>query len=99
MGDKTRLASYINSIQDLYVNNAFPWPFYIAEAGRFMRSNDYMMGRVCKRSGYTFITKLGQVRGVDSAPCTPAHRAIAQFKSSAPQRARTHTLRPRLRPA
>jgi hypothetical protein len=45
MGDKTRLATYINSIQNLYVNNGFPWPFYIAEAGWFMRSNDYMMGR------------------------------------------------------
>lgn len=45
MGDKTRLATYINSIQSKYVNNGFPWPFYNAEAGWFMRANNYMMGK------------------------------------------------------
>ncbi len=45
MGDKARLATYINSIQGKYVNNAFPWPFYNAEAGWFMRQNNYMMGK------------------------------------------------------
>jgi hypothetical protein len=45
MGDKTRLATYINSIQKKYTNTGFPWPFYNAEGGWFMRSNNYMMGR------------------------------------------------------
>ena len=45
MGDKTRLATYINSIQKKYVNSGFPWPFYNAEGGWFLRSNSYMMGR------------------------------------------------------
>ena len=45
MGDKTRLATYISSIQSKYVNSAFPWPFYNAEAGWFMRANNYMLGR------------------------------------------------------
>ena len=45
MGDKTRLSTYINSIQNKYVNSGFPWPFYTAEAGWFMRSNYYMMGK------------------------------------------------------
>jgi hypothetical protein len=42
MGDTTRLATYINSIQTQYQNAGFPWPFYIAEAGWFMRANNYM---------------------------------------------------------
>lgn len=45
MGDNTRLATYINSIQSKYVNTGFPWPFYNAEAGWFMRANSYMMGK------------------------------------------------------
>jgi hypothetical protein len=45
MGDNTRVATYINSIQNTYVNNNFPWPFYIAEGGWFMRANSYMLGR------------------------------------------------------
>lgn len=45
MGDNARLTTYINSIQGKYVNNGFPWPFYNAEAGWFMRQNDYMMGK------------------------------------------------------
>lgn len=45
MGDKSRLGTYINSIQSKYVNNGFPWPFYNAEAGWFMRANNYMMGK------------------------------------------------------
>ncbi len=44
MGDNAHLATYINSIQSKYVNNNFPWPFYNAEAGWFMRANSYMMG-------------------------------------------------------
>jgi hypothetical protein len=45
MGDNSRLATYINSIQSKYVNHGFPWPFYNAEAGWFMRANSYMMGK------------------------------------------------------
>lgn len=45
MGDKTRLATYIGTIQNKYVNTGFPWPFYVAEAGWFMRANNYMMGK------------------------------------------------------
>jgi hypothetical protein len=45
MGDNTRVSTYINSIQSKYVSNNFPWPFYIAEGGWFMRANSYMLGR------------------------------------------------------
>jgi len=45
MGDKTRLSTYIGTIQSKYVNSNFPWPFYIAEAGWFMRANNYMLGK------------------------------------------------------
>ncbi len=45
MGDNARVATYINTIQSKYVNSGFPWPFYSAEAGWFMRANNYMMGR------------------------------------------------------
>jgi hypothetical protein len=44
MGDNGRLSTYISTIQNRYVNNAFPWPFYIAEAGWFLRQNNYMTG-------------------------------------------------------
>jgi hypothetical protein len=44
MGDSARLAKYISTIQSKYVNAGFPWPFYIAEAGWFMRANNYMLG-------------------------------------------------------
>ena len=44
MGDKSRLATYVSSIQSKYVNSGFPWPFYVAEAGWFLRANSYMMG-------------------------------------------------------
>jgi hypothetical protein len=45
MGDKSRLATYINSIQSKYMKSGFPWPFYNSEAGWFMRANSYMLGR------------------------------------------------------
>ena len=45
MGDKTRVAAYISTIQSKYVNTDFPWPFYDAEAGWFLRANNYMLGR------------------------------------------------------
>jgi len=45
MGDDGRLSTYINSIQNKYVNAGFPWPFYNAEAGWFIRANNFMVGR------------------------------------------------------
>lgn len=45
MGDQARVAAYIGSIQNKYVGSGFPWPFYSAEAGWFMRANNYMLGR------------------------------------------------------
>ncbi len=45
MGDNTRTAAYVNAIQSKYVNAEFPWPFYVAEGGWFMRVNNYMMGK------------------------------------------------------
>ena len=45
MGDQTRVSTYINNVQSKYVNSGFPWPFYNAEAGWFMRANNYMLGR------------------------------------------------------
>ena len=44
MGDTGRLATYINAIQSKY-GTSYPWPFYNAEAGWFLRANSYMMGR------------------------------------------------------
>lgn len=44
MGDKARLSTYINTIQSKYTNSGFPWPFYNAEGGWYMRANSYMMG-------------------------------------------------------
>ena len=45
MGDNTRVAKYISTIQSKYVNSGFPWPFYNAEAGWFIRANNYMLGK------------------------------------------------------
>ncbi len=45
MGDTTRANTFIGSLQQKYVANNFPWPWYSAEAGWFMRLNSYMMGR------------------------------------------------------
>jgi hypothetical protein len=45
MGDNSRLSTYIATVQSKYVNSNFPWPFYIAEAGWFMRANNYMLGK------------------------------------------------------
>jgi len=44
-GDRNRVATYISTMQSKYVNSGFPWPFYNAEAGWFMRANNYMLGR------------------------------------------------------
>jgi hypothetical protein len=45
MGDQARVTTYINAVQSKYVDSGFPWPFYNAEAGWFMRANNYMLGR------------------------------------------------------
>jgi hypothetical protein len=45
MGDRARVTTYINTVQNKYVDSGFPWPFYNAEAGWFMRANNYMLGR------------------------------------------------------
>ena len=45
MGDQARVATYIGTMQNKYVKTGFPWPFYSAEAGWFMRANNYMMGK------------------------------------------------------
>jgi len=44
MGDNARAATYITSIQNKYVSSGFPWPFYPAEGGWYMRANSYMLG-------------------------------------------------------
>jgi hypothetical protein len=44
MGDATRVSTYIQSIEAKYVNNGFPWTWYSAEAGWFMRLNAYALG-------------------------------------------------------
>ena len=44
MGDTTRVNTYIQSIEAKYVNGGFPWPWYSAEAGWFMRLNAYALG-------------------------------------------------------
>ena len=45
MGDNSRLATYLDSLRTKYVNTGFPWPFYNAEGGWFIRANNYMLGR------------------------------------------------------
>ncbi len=44
-GDSSRVNTYINNIQTKYVSKSFPWPWYDAEAGWFLRLNGYMMGK------------------------------------------------------
>jgi len=45
MSDSTRVNNYIISIQNKYVNKNFPWPWYCAESGWFIRVNKYMLGK------------------------------------------------------
>jgi hypothetical protein len=45
MGDADRVNRYINTIGTNYVDTGFPYPWYCAEAGWFMRVNNYMLGR------------------------------------------------------
>jgi hypothetical protein len=44
MGDTDRVNKYINLVQTNYVNTGFAYPWYCAEAGWFMRVNNYMLG-------------------------------------------------------
>jgi hypothetical protein len=44
-GDSTRVNTYIQNIQTKYVSKGFPWPWYDAEAGWFLRLNGYMSGK------------------------------------------------------
>ena len=44
MGDTARVGTYINTVQGKY-GEAYPWPFYNAEAGWFLRANNFMLGR------------------------------------------------------
>lgn len=45
MSDTTRVNSYIVTIQNRYVNAGFPYPWYCAESGWFIRTNKYMLGK------------------------------------------------------
>jgi len=45
MGDTRRVSTYMNSVQSKYVSQGFPWTWYSAEAGWYMRLNSYLMGR------------------------------------------------------
>ena len=46
MGDTKNVETYIDNIQSQYVNvtPSFPWPFYDAEGGWFLRTNTGMKG-------------------------------------------------------
>jgi hypothetical protein len=44
MGDTASVNTYIQTIETKYVNNGFPWTWYSAEAGWFMRLNAYALG-------------------------------------------------------
>lgn len=44
MGDATRATAYMQSINTKYVSTGFPWTWYSAEAGWFLRLNAYMLG-------------------------------------------------------
>ena len=42
MGDTERVGTYINTVQGKY-GAGYPWPFYNAEAGWFLRANKFMI--------------------------------------------------------
>ena len=44
MGDTTRVNTYLQSMTAKYVNKNFPWPWYSAENGWYMRLNAYILG-------------------------------------------------------
>jgi hypothetical protein len=43
-GARTLVDRYINTVQTNYVNTGFPYPWYCAEGGWFIRVNNYMLG-------------------------------------------------------
>jgi hypothetical protein len=45
MGDNGRVNTYITTIQNRYVSQGFPWTWYCAESGWFIRVNSYLLGR------------------------------------------------------
>ncbi|HEX3551822.1 MAG TPA: hypothetical protein VIA62_01160 [Thermoanaerobaculia bacterium] len=45
MGDSGRVNTYVTTIQNRYVSQGFPWTWYCAESGWFIRVNNYMLGR------------------------------------------------------
>lgn len=45
MSDTARVNDYIVTIQSKYVDADFPWPWYCAESGWFIRVNNYMLGK------------------------------------------------------
>ena len=44
MGDSNRANTFLQSIDTKFVKAGFPYPWYDAEAGWFMRLNAYLMG-------------------------------------------------------
>jgi hypothetical protein len=44
MGDTTRVSRYLDTIQTNYVDTNYPSPWYNAEAGWFIRVNNYELG-------------------------------------------------------
>lgn len=44
MGDTNRVNTYVQTIESKYVNQSFPWTWYSAEAGWFLRLNAYVLG-------------------------------------------------------
>ena len=45
MGDTGRVGTYMSAVQSKYVSKNFPWTWYSAEAGWYMRLNSYLMGK------------------------------------------------------
>jgi hypothetical protein len=44
MGDTQRVNTFVQSLENKYVNKGFPWTWYSAEAGWFLRLNAYILG-------------------------------------------------------
>ena len=44
MGDTQRVNTFVQSLENKYVNKGFPWTWYSAEAGWFVRLNAYILG-------------------------------------------------------
>ena len=43
MGDSARVSAYMASVQNKYVSQNFPWTWYCAENGWYMRLNSYLL--------------------------------------------------------